>query len=103
MDCLEFCITAENVGERLDSFLTENIEEVSRAYLQKLIAQQLVRVNDRLVKANYRLKLNDQILINIPEAVPLEIQPEDIALDIVYEDEDVLVVNKPQGLSLIHI
>ena len=98
MDCLEFRITAENVGERLDSFLTENIEGVSRAYLQKLIAQQMVLVNTRGAKANYRLKLADHILVNIPEAEPLEIQPENIALDIIYEDEDVLVVNKPQGM-----
>ena len=98
MECLEFQITAEQVGERLDSYLADNIDEASRAYLQKLIAQELVLVNKRAVKANYRLKLNDELTVQLPDVEPLEIEPEDIALAIVYEDEDVLVVNKPQGM-----
>ena len=98
MDWLEYTITAEQSGGRLDSFLAGTIETASRAYLQKLIAQQMVLVNDYPSKANYRLKLADKISVNIPAAEPLNIQPENIALDIIYEDEDVLVVNKPQGM-----
>ncbi len=98
MDCLEFSITAENAGERLDSFLAEAIDDASRAYLQKLITQQMVLVNHHAAKANYRLKLADQITLSLPEAVPIDILPEDIPLDIIYEYEDVLVVNKPQGM-----
>ena len=72
--------------------------EQSRSFFQKLIKDGHVSVNNKLEKANYRLKLEDFVQIEIPDAVEAQIQPENIPLDILYEDEDLLVVNKPKGM-----
>ncbi|MBR4944601.1 MAG: RluA family pseudouridine synthase [Peptococcaceae bacterium] len=98
MDIFELQITAEENGTRLDSFLADELEEISRSYIQKLIADQMILVNQKAVKANYKVKTNDQLLVQIPEAAPVDIQPEPMDLDIVYEDSDLLIVNKPVGL-----
>ncbi len=98
MDILELQITAEENGTRLDSYLAEQLEGISRSYIQKLIADGLVQVNQKQVKANYKIKTNDQLLVEIPEAAPVDIQPEPMDLDIVYEDSDLLIINKPVGL-----
>lgn len=94
----EFVITEELQGKRLDAFLTESIEGYSRTYMQKLIDNADVKVNGKAVKSNYKLRGGEQIAVSIPEPVPLEIEPEDIELDIVYEDEDIALINKPQGM-----
>lgn len=98
MDIFELEITAEDNGTRLDSYLAEELEGISRSYLQKLIGEQLILVNQKAVKANYKVKTGDQLLVQIPEAAPIDIQPEPMDLDIVYEDSDLLIVNKPVGL-----
>lgn len=98
MDIFELEITAEDNGTRLDSYLAEELEGISRSYLQKLIGEQLILVNQKAVKANYKVKTDDQLLVQIPEAAPIDIQPEPMDLDIVYEDSDLLIVNKPVGL-----
>lgn len=98
MDTFELQITAEENGTRLDSFLAETLEEISRSYLQKLIGEQLIQVNQQSVKANYKIKTGDTLQITIPDAVPIDILPEDMQLDIIYEDSDLLVINKPVGL-----
>lgn len=98
MDIFELEISAADNGTRLDSYLAEQLEGISRSYLQKLIGDQLILVNQKAVKANYKIKTGDQLLVQIPEAAPIAIQPEPMDLDIVYEDSDLLIVNKPVGL-----
>ena len=98
MDIFELEITAEENGTRLDSYLAEELEGISRSYLQKLIGEGLILVNQKTVKANYKVKTGDTLLVQIPEAAPVDNQPEPMDLDIVYEDSDLLIVNKPVGL-----
>ena len=88
----------EFVGERIDKFLSCRLEEVSRSYIQKLIKEGHVSVNGKPVKANYKLGAGDEISVEIQEAKEPDILPEDIPLDILYEDQDILVVNKPKGM-----
>lgn len=94
------CFTAdiEHEDQRIDSYLTEMLPEQSRSFFQKLIRDGFVMVNHIIVKVNYRLKTGDVIEIDIPDAVPTEIVPENIPLDILYEDDDLLIVNKPKGM-----
>ncbi len=95
----EFLTAGESgQGKRLDTWLSEQFEELSRSYLQKLIKEGHVQVNGRAVKSNYRLGGQEEILLQLPEPEPLEVEPEPIPLDIVYEDEDLLFVNKPKGM-----
>ena len=83
---------------RLDKFLTEKLSEMSRSHIQKLIRDGNVTVNKKAVKANYKVSLGEIIEIDIPEPECLDIVPENIPLDILYEDKDILVVNKPKGM-----
>ena len=94
------CFTAdiEHEDQRIDRYLTEMLPEQSRSFFQKLIRDGFVIVNHIIVKVNYRLKTGDVIEIDIPDAVPTEIVPENIPLDILYEDDDLLIVNKPKGM-----
>lgn len=91
--------TVENQeGERVDKYLSEVLENRSRSYIQKLIKDQCVIVNQKPVKASYRLLVGDRVEITLPEIKELDLIPEDIPLDILYEDEDVLVINKPKQM-----
>ena len=94
------CFTAdiEHEDQRIDRYLTEMLPEQSRSFFKKLIRDGFVMVNHIIVKVNYRLKTGDVIEIDIPDAVPTEIVPENIPLDILYEDDDLLIVNKPKGM-----
>lgn len=85
-------------GERLDKFLAVIYPSQSRTFFQKLIKEEHVFVNDAVEKANYRVRLDDVVRVEIPPAVPVTILPENIPLDILYEDDDVLIVNKPKGM-----
>lgn len=98
MDTFDLQITETQNGTRLDSFLAEELDGISRSYLQKLIGEQQILVNNKVVKANYKVKTGDILLINIPDAAPIDVLPEEMDLNIVYEDSDLLVVNKPVGL-----
>jgi len=91
-------VSDQDRGKRLDAYLAEVVGDLTRSRIQKLIAQGEVRVNGGEVRSNYKLKENDLIDINIPEAKEVEISAEEIPLDIVYEDGCMLVVNKPQGM-----
>ena len=87
--------TVENEeGDRIDRYLAEEMPERSRSYLQKLIKEQYIKVNNKPVKANYRLSLYESIKVTIPELKEPEIEAEDIPLDILYEDQDIIVINK---------
>ena len=94
----EFEVTMEQEGERLDKYLAMIYENQSRSFFQKLIKEHLVLVNEKVQKANYRVNAEDTVSVTIPKAQEIEILPENIPLDILYEDEDVLVVNKPKGM-----
>lgn len=86
------------VGERIDKFIAANIENITRSAVQGLIQSGNVTVNGKSVDKNYKLRNNDEVKVNIPDPVPLDVTAENIPLDIVYEDEDLLVVNKPKGM-----
>ena len=91
--------TVENQeGERVDKYLSEVLENRSRSYIQKLIKDQCVIVNQKPVKAGYRLLVGDRVEITLPEIKEPDLIPEDIPLDILYEDKDVLVINKPKQM-----
>ena len=98
MEELRFSITEEWEDERIDKCINGLIDSLSRSYIQKLIKDGQVRVNGIVVKANYRMKTEDEIVFQIPESVEPDIEPEDIPLSVLYEDEDILIVNKPKGM-----
>ena len=83
---------------RLDSLLASKIPNLSRTRIQELLRDKNILVNDKVVKPSYKVQKNDLIAVTIPQLKPLAMTPEDIPLDIIYEDQDVLVVNKPQGM-----
>lgn len=94
----EIFVTEELAGDRIDKFLSEQCEELSRSFIQKLLKSGEVYVGQKAVKASYKVTEGDMISFEVPEAVEPEILPEDIPLDIVYEDHDVILVNKPKGM-----
>ena len=94
----ECFVTEETAGDRIDKFLAEQYENLSRSFLQKLLKSGEVMVGGRPVKASYKVAEGDLISFEVPEAVEPEIVPEDIPLDILYEDHDVILVNKPKGM-----
>lgn len=97
-ELLEWTADAAAVKTRIDKYLADRMTDVSRSQIQLWIGDARVLVNGAAVKANYKLLENDRIELSIPEPESAEIVPEDIPLDVVYEDSDVIVVNKPRGL-----
>ncbi len=97
MDKLVFIIDEENLHQRLDKFVSDNTD-LSRNYTQALIDEERILVNGEKTKTNYKVKLNDEIVIDVPQAKELDLTPVDLNLEIVYEDSDLLIVNKPRGL-----
>ncbi|MEQ2877420.1 RluA family pseudouridine synthase [Enterococcus asini] len=83
---------------RIDKVLSQELADYSRSQIQQWLKDERVMVNGTTVKANYKVKAGDQVTIAVPEPTVLELTPENIPLEIVYEDEDVAVVNKPQGM-----
>ena len=98
MDTFTFCVTEDMEDIRIDKCLMDLMDSLSRTYIQKLIKEGNVLVGNAPVKANYKVKTDDVLQISVPEAVEPDIRPENIPLDILYEDEDLLVVNKPKGM-----
>ena len=98
MQTESFEVQIEQEGERLDIFLSTIYPDFSRAFFQKLIKNQKVWVNDQNQKASFPVHTDDLVKIEIPDAVETTIVPEDIPLDILYEDQDLLIVNKPKGM-----
>jgi 23S rRNA pseudouridine1911/1915/1917 synthase len=91
-------VTEDDELIRIDRFLSEQIEELTRNRIQNLIDQGQLTVNDKVVKANYKVREKDVIKLNIPDAIEPDILPEDLNLDVVYEDDDLIVINKPKGM-----
>ncbi len=98
MDEFKFEVTESSGGERIDKFITNCIDSLTRSYIQKMIAEGHCFVNGKAVKASYRVKEEDEVSFSLPESVEPDIAAENIPLDILYEDEDVLIVNKPKGM-----
>lgn len=97
-DNMLFTADKEEKSIRLDVFLAKQLEELSRAYIQKLIANANVTVNGKPAKSNYKMRPLDSVEVCIPPAEIIEIKPEPIPLDIIYEDEHIIVINKPRGM-----
>ncbi len=95
---INFEITEDFVGCRIDKYLCDQMENITRNAIQKLIEQDKIFVNHKKIKSSYKVNLNDIIQVELEEAVPLDIIAEDIPLNILYEDNDLIVINKPQGM-----
>lgn len=91
-------ITPELEGERIDKCISNYLESLSRSYIQKIIKDGKAYVNDAVVKANYKVKVDDKVQFEIPDCEEPDIPPQDIPLDILYEDKDILIVNKPKDM-----
>jgi len=98
MEDFTYTISEEQKGERIDKALVTLEADWTRSQIQIWLKDGAVLVNGETAKPNYKVKLNDVITITVPEAEPLDIEAEDLNLEIIYEDEDVLVVNKPRGM-----
>ncbi len=96
----EYNLVADKPGARLDKYVGEKCPEISRTYAQKLIADGHITVNDRVAKASLKLIIGDRLRVVIPPAAPSPLLPEAIPLNIIYEDDDLLVVDKPAGLTV---
>lgn len=91
-------VDLEDQGKRLDLFLSKSITVLSRSYIQRLIKEGKVSTQGKTLKQNYKVQLKDEIQITIPSPEVISLKPENILLDIIYEDEDIAVINKPQGM-----
>ncbi len=91
-------LTAGNDNERLDSWLSGELDGFSRSHIQKLIEEGRITVNGKNTKANFRLKAGDVVQITVPPPERLDISAEEIKLDVLFEDEDIIVINKPKGM-----
>lgn len=98
MNSFEYKVEQDSVGTRLDVFISNEFENKSRSHIQGIIEGGAALVNGKVRKSNYKLKIDEVITLSIPEAVELNIAAEDIPLDIVYEDSDVIVINKSQDM-----
>ncbi|MCK4259119.1 MAG: RluA family pseudouridine synthase [Halanaerobiales bacterium] len=90
----DFEISLSDQNMRLDKYLAEVNEDLSRSYIRQLIDKNKIKVNGKVEKASYKLKSNDEVIIELPEPTELEAKPEPIPLDVIYEDEDIIVINK---------
>ena len=93
-----YTFVVQNAGVRIDRFLTDNIPEITRSAVQKIIDEANVTVNGEVVPKNYKCRVGDNVNVTVPDAKPLEAVGQNIPIDIVYEDEHLLVVNKPKGM-----
>ncbi len=93
-----FIITEEMEEERIDKCLNTLMDALSRSYIQKLLTEGKVTVNGRSVKASYRVSAEDEVILILPPSIVPDIRPENIPLSILYEDQDVIVVDKPKGM-----
>lgn len=94
----EFVVAPEDAGVRIDRYLSDQCQDISRSYLQKLLKEESVLVEEKPVKSNYKVNTGDRISLTLPEIREPEIVPEDIPLDIIYEDKDIILINKPKGM-----
>ncbi|MCK9217873.1 MAG: RluA family pseudouridine synthase [Firmicutes bacterium] len=91
-------VTEQDISTRLDVFISNKIKTYSRSYIKKLINDGMVNVNNVIRQPNYRLKSGEQVKVFIPKTVKVDIKPENIKIDIIYEDNYIMIINKPQGM-----
>lgn len=91
-------VEEKDVGKRLDSYITEKYSELSRTMIKKIIETNNILVNEKKQKVSYKVQANDEICINVPKAKETKLEAENIPIEIIYEDNDIIVVNKPKGL-----
>ncbi len=94
----EFFVEEADSGQRIDQYLSRQMEEISRSQIQKMLKEQSIKVSGKPVKSNYRLISGDSIQVESREPEVLDVLPEDIPLDILYEDPDILILNKPKQM-----
>jgi 23S rRNA pseudouridine1911/1915/1917 synthase len=95
---IDLLVEKEDSKTRIDKYIAENTEDLTRSYIQKLIEDGLILANGKQVKSNYKVSEGEQITVEIPPPVDLNIEPEDIPLDIIYEDKDIILINKGKGM-----
>ena len=91
-------LTADRAGERADQFLARMLPELTRSAAQRLLEEGAVTLNGLPVKKNYKTGLGDELVLALPDPAPIDVVPQNIPLDVIYEDDDVIAVNKPVGL-----
>ena len=94
-----FEITADKADERLDKYIASKLPELSRSHIQKLIAEGNIKVNGRTVKPSYKTVIGDELDITVPPDTAGSLEPQDIPIDIIYEDDDLFLVNKQAGMT----
>lgn len=97
-DIIEFAVAEDAVSERIDKYLSDMLSSYSRSYIQKLIDDGNVLVDNNIIKSNYKISPGKNISVYIPYPENIEIPPENIPLDIIYEDDDIILVNKPKNM-----
>lgn len=97
-EILTLICTAEDSGKRIDKYISDNIAELTRSAVQGIISKNGITVDGKAVSKNYKIRGTETIEVEIPDAEPMDAVPENIPIDIVYEDDDLLVVNKPKGM-----
>ena len=96
---IKFSVDAQNSGKRLDLFLTENVKNYTRSFLKKIIENKKVKLNSNLIiSPSTKVKFKDQITVKIVQKSKQDIIPKKIKLDLIFEDKDILVLNKPKGM-----
>jgi 23S rRNA pseudouridine1911/1915/1917 synthase len=95
---MNYHVKEQEAGERLDIYLTKNMTDTSRSTVQRLITSGDVTVNEKVVKSNYKVQNLDSITVSLPDIKPLELIPEEIPLTVLYEDHDIIIVNKSRGM-----
>ena len=98
METIFLTATPEDKGRRLDQFLAEQLEELTRSAAQRLAEEEQVLLNGKPLKKNYKMTGSEELEVNLPDPEPIDAVPQNIPLDIAYEDEDLLVINKPKGM-----
>ena len=97
-DIITLVCSEEDFGKRLDLYISENIEDMSRSSAQKALENGNVLVNGKIVAKNYKMRVGDEVAVNIPEPSQIEAVPQDIPINVVYEDDDIIVINKERGM-----
>lgn len=99
LEKITFSVKAENAGTRLDVFLSDSLHKYSRTFIARLIKEGNIEVQKGKSKAGYKLRGNEKIVVELPQLIPSELKPFDYPLEVLFEDEFILVVNKPAGLT----
>ena len=94
----EFIVKAEEAGKRIDAYLSSKNEDISRVAIQRLIEEEKILVNGKKTKASYKVQENDKITQQEEKPQEINLKAQDIPIEIIYEDDDIIVVNKPKGL-----